>query len=143
MAVAHATAHTFRCLVIDDLEIHCKGIRQVVKSALNRLGFPAEIDCAFNEEEALALCSQNGYHLIVADKHMKPKNGAEITQEILKRHPDALFVGCSTLEDQKDVDECRRAGMQEVLPKDWTKVRQFILDHFQGLFLSWKSSSAS
>jgi DNA-binding NarL/FixJ family response regulator len=140
MACAIPSEQKFRCLIVDDLKIHCLGIKQVVKSALDTLSFPSESDCAYSEEEALNLCSQKVYNLIVMDYHMLPKNGVEITKQIKKRYPNALIVGCSTLEDQKLIDECLKAGMKEILPKDWMKVKKFILDYFPEKIASLKAS---
>lgn len=130
----------FRCLIVDDLKIHCIGIQRVVKTALEALEFPSETDCAYTEEEALTLCSRKIYDLIVMDYHLVPKNGVEITKEILKRHPNALIVGCSTIEDPQLIEACTKAGMREILPKDWTRVKKFILEYFPGIISSMKTA---
>ncbi|MBS0649476.1 MAG: response regulator [Verrucomicrobia bacterium] len=143
-AAVRAPVHVFRCLVVNDLPIHCTGIRKVIERSVNELGFPSVTDCAYSEPETLDLWTRNGgYHITVMDFNMDPKKGDEITRVLLKQHPDALVVGCSSIKEPDVIQKCKEAGMQEVLPKDWIKVRQFILERFKALFASWKDSESS
>lgn len=126
MAAALHLQALFRYLVVDDLLIHRKGIQQVVKLALDDLKYPCVCDSVTNGADAVQMCAQKTYQLVILDYYMPGMNGAETARKILALQPNVYIVGCTTMEDRAIIQECLDAGMKQVLPKDWIQVRELV-----------------
>ena len=114
----------FRCLIVDDLEFHRIGIQKMVESALE--GYPSLCNSVGSGAEAVQLCAQSTYNLIIVDYNMPEMNGAETVRKILALQPNAHIVGCTACEDPETIQKCLDAGMKRVFPKDWRQVREFV-----------------
>lgn len=126
MAAALKLQAPFRYLIVDDLLIHRKGIQQTVKLALNDLKYPCVCDSVTSGAEAVQMCAQNIYHLIILDYYMPGMNGVDTARKILALQPNVYIVGCTTMEDQTIIQACLDAGMRQVLPKDWKEVGKLV-----------------
>ena len=124
MAAALKLQAPFRYLIVDDLLIHRKGIQKMVESALD--GYPSVCNSVENGAEAVQLCAQNLYHLVIVDYNMPGMNGAEATRQILALQPNAHIVGCTACEEPETTQKCLNAGMKKVFPKDWIQVREYV-----------------
>lgn len=116
----------FRYMIIDDLFIHRKGIQQAVKLALDDLKCPFVCDAVESGAEAVQLCAQHVYDLVIVDYNIPVMDGAETTRKILAVQPRTYVVGCTACEDPETIQKCLKAGMKKVLPKDWIQVRELV-----------------
>lgn len=71
-------------------------IRQAMKSLLTNSGIP--FDAAASGDEALKLCAQNAYPLVVSDLEMPGLNGVELARRLREYYPEMTlfaFTGSS------------------------------------------------
>ncbi len=80
-------------------------------------GIDCECDTAKDGEDALALCSQNDYDVILLDYQMPRLNGCETAERIRgsQRNAAIPIVGCTADEELRD--RCFAAGMNAFLVK--------------------------
>jgi len=116
----------FRYMIVDDVPLHRKGIRQTVKLALDDLKCPYVCNCVDNGADAVTMCAQHIYDLVIMDFDMPVMNGAEATRKILTVQPTVYILGCTANENSETRQKCLSAGMKEVLPKDWKQVGEFV-----------------
>jgi CheY-like chemotaxis protein len=133
----------FRYMIADDLLIHRKGIQHTVKLALDGLNCPFVCDCVDNGAEAVQMCAQTVYDLVIMDYNMPRMNGAEATCRILAVQPTAYIVGFTACEEPETIQKCLNAGMKKVLPKDWKQVREFVKKFIPDFILSSKLKRTS
>jgi two-component system, NtrC family, response regulator HydG len=100
-----------RILVVDDEE----NMRVTLADILEDEGY--EVDVAASGEEAVQLCSQQGYNIILMDVRMPGMNGVEAFRQI-RRHQEAvrvIMMSAYSIEDLKEaaLDE----GAIAFLPK--------------------------
>ena len=105
-----------RILVVDDNRANLLMTRKL----LRRIGFG--MDDATNGQEALHKILDNGYDLVLMDYDMRPINGAEVTQVVREKESDrrTIIVAVTGHTTDEVVDECRQAGMDDVLAKPLT-----------------------
>lgn len=99
-------------LVVDDHPIN----RKIASGLLGKLG--VIIDEADTGEEALAKIENNNYDVVLMDVHMPGMGGLEATRKIkagLAPELPVFAVTASIME--KDVEECRLAGMDDFISK--------------------------
>ncbi|HUD01857.1 MAG TPA: response regulator transcription factor [Rhabdochlamydiaceae bacterium] len=120
-----------RILIVDDQSMHRLGLAHVIRSASS--DYNCTFVCAASGPEALKICAEHEFNIIIMDYNMRPMNGAEATQKILEIKPHSYVIGCTAEEDPRVINECKRAGMKEVLSKDWVRVgkavKGFIKEH--------------
>lgn len=75
-----------KILVIDDEKI----ILEAIETILEDMGH--QVECFEHSLEGEREATQNDYDLILVDIKMPEKNGAEITESILKAKPDAKVL---------------------------------------------------
>ncbi len=104
-----------RVLIVEDNSIN----RQVAKIYMNRLGF--NVDFASNGKEALDVCKQQSFDLILMDCEMPVMDGFAATRAIRDselssgRHTPIVAMTGNALEG--DRENCLDAGMDEYLTK--------------------------
>lgn len=126
MAAAAVPQACFRYMIVDDLLIHRKGIQHMVNRALSDLDCTVICDTAESGADAIKLCAQNTYPLIIVDYHMRQMNGAQTAREILEKQPQVYIIGCTASSSDEHIKECLDAGMKKVLPKDWKQVTELV-----------------
>jgi PAS domain S-box-containing protein len=108
-----------RVLVVDDYMIN----RRIVKGILEKMG--NEVYEAEDGEKALKMIADNDYSIILMDVHMPGMGGLETTRKIremedpAKRNIPVVAITASVLE--RDIKECREAGMDDFIAKPFTK----------------------
>ena len=114
----------FRCLIVDDADFHRVGLERVIKKTAEECQCPCICDCVESGPEALKMCSQHDYNIIILDYHMGDMNGAEAAKRILALRPGCHIIGFTA--SQEHFNDCLNAGMREVYPKDWIRVKEAI-----------------
>lgn len=132
---SRALQATFNCLIVEDLKLHAKILERMVKMTFEKWDIISSSDWATSEQEALKFCAQKTYDLIIMDYHMIPKVGSEITRSILAKYPNAHIVGYSACNDPDVKEECIKSGMEDVLPKESQKMKQFLIDFAKRFWL--------
>ena len=105
-----------RILVVDDEP----GIREVMRSALERLRTPTRVDVAASGEEASALLDAAAYDLVVSDYRMGAMSGADLLERVHARTPRTLRV-LVTAHGEADVaiEAVNRGHVHAFLQKPW------------------------
>jgi len=91
-----------RILFVDDeasmIRVLKMGMRPMIK----------EWDLQFAEsgEEALALCEQQPFDVVVTDMRMSGMNGAQLLNQIMRRHPQTVRIVLSGYADLSEVVSC-------------------------------------
>ena len=75
-----------KVLIIDDEVM----MLDAIKTILEEMGH--QVDCFSDSLEGEKSALANDYHLIVTDLRMPEKNGAELTESVLKEKPDANIL---------------------------------------------------
>jgi signal transduction histidine kinase/CheY-like chemotaxis protein/HPt (histidine-containing phosphotransfer) domain-containing protein len=113
-AGAIAAAVGRHALVVDDDPVG----RAVMSEVLQDLGM--QVDLAPDGHEGLTLATQRRYDIIFMDVRMPQINGLDATRQLrasegLSAHQPVIGVTANVFED--DLDQCRAAGMNDVLAK--------------------------
>ena len=108
-----------KVLVVDDYLIN----RKIVKGLLEKIG--VQVDQAVTGEEALEKIESEDYSLIFMDVHMPGMGGLETTREIRKlsdpKKSSLPVVAITASVLQGDIEECKKAGMDDFIAKPFTK----------------------
>ena len=90
---------------------------QTARKFLEELG--CQVDIAVNGEEAVTLCHETSYALILMDWQMPVMDGVEATARIrgMQRGRKTPIVATTTRVDRS---ECLAAGMSDLMPKPFT-----------------------
>jgi DNA-binding NarL/FixJ family response regulator len=120
-----------RCLLVDDLPIHRKGLKKVLEQKFQNI----ECETAETADSAIEKAKARPFDLIILDYYvshdLSDKNGADIAKAILDLHSNAYVIGFTTSNNEPEViSACLKAGMKAVLPKDWMIVRKYVAEHF-------------
>lgn len=110
-------------VVIDDSAIMRKSLKTILESAgLRVIGEGASGD------DALRMYEQLRPTLMTMDIVMPGKDGLTAATELLKAHPEATIVMCSSLAAREKILACQKAGVKHYLlkPFDATKARAVI-----------------
>jgi len=110
---------TARLLVVDDNPDN----REMLSRRLRRLGY-ANVECAVDGEEALAMNNQAPFDVILLDVMMPRKSGIEVLQELrnenrLEQTP-VIMISAATEVDT--VVRCLELGAEDYLPKPFNPV---------------------
>lgn len=103
-------------LIVDDAGF----IREILRSLCERSGLIV-VGEAVDGIEAVRLASQFKPNLILMDLVLPQKNGVQATREILETHPEIRVIACTTLQEEKLLEEARTAGCAGVLRKPFKK----------------------
>jgi len=114
-----------RCLIVDDIDTNRAVMEKQIAIASKACKLPCVCDFAENGLEAVALCAQHEYDLIIMDNNMPEMNGPEAAREILALSP-RYIIGYTATESQEEIDACKSAGMEEVLPKNPGQLREAV-----------------
>jgi len=87
---------------------------------------PCVCDFAKNGLEAVELSSKHEYKLIIMDNNMPEKDGRTAAREIKVLSPRTHIIGFTATKSQEEIDECKSAGMEEVLPKNPGQLREAV-----------------
>ncbi len=100
-------------LIVDDSDPN----RVVIKKYLARFG--REVDETTNGLEAIEKVTSNGtYNIIWMDLQMPKMNGVKCTQHLrTKLNYTGVIIGITGHVDQDSVDDCKNAGMNDIIPK--------------------------
>ncbi len=91
-----------RILFIDDEPLILQGMRR----QLHGMRHEWDMDFAESGPDALALLEKNQYDVVVSDMRMPGMNGAELLNEVMKRHPQTVRLILSGYADQDLVMKC-------------------------------------
>ncbi len=110
---------TARLLVVDDNPDN----REMLSRRLRRLGY-ANVECAVDGEEALAMNNQAPFDVILLDVMMPRKSGIEVLQQLrnenrLEQTP-VIMISAATEVDT--VVRCLELGAEDYLPKPFNPV---------------------
>lgn len=128
-----------KILIVDDYPLN----RRIVKGMLNRLG--VEVDEAEDGSDALKMSEENNYSAIFMDVHMPGMGGLEATRKIREREEKSgkttpiVAITASVLD--RDIEECRNAGMDGFMAKPFTYNQ--IYENFKKFVVEGNNSSDS
>lgn len=109
------TQQKLSCLLIDDMELN----RKIFKHILQKDGH--EVQVAESGKEALALCKDHKYDLIVSDIDMPEMNGYQFTQILRKntscKNTDTPVIACSGFATVADIRKALGHGMNGHIAK--------------------------
>ena len=100
-----------RILIADDDEI----IRSILCRYLTSLGFYS--DTAESGFEALKLLDKNEYILLLIDYNMPGMDGAQLAEEVNKKHSSVYMAGITEKENHSKL---YKAGVKECLDKPFS-----------------------
>ena len=99
-------------LIVEDNELH----RELIVRMLELVGFSADV--ATSGEEALEALEEKDYSLILMDLAMPQLDGFATTKHIRTHQPvDPYIIAVTALNMDNPREQCRRAGMDDVLQK--------------------------
>ena len=122
---------SMRVLVVDD----DPDLRALYELALD--GMECGCDTAKDGKEALDLCAQNDYDVILMDFQMPGMNGCETAERIRcsQRNAGIPIVGCTADEELRG--RCFAAGMNAFLVKPLSIIKLIaVLSHFAPKMIS-------
>lgn len=108
-----ASGREIRVLVVDDLPTNQKILRHIIEK------FGAAVDTCESGEEAVRLCAENDYELVLMDLHMPSMSGFEAGERILRdRKGDLPLVFAQTADETaRACDRTREIGFDGHLTK--------------------------
>ncbi len=116
-------------LIVDDNELH----RELIARMLDLVGYSADV--VTSGEEALEAIEQKDYSLILMDLAMPRLDGFATTQQIRSTSlPDPYIIAVTALNMDNPKEECRQAGMDDVLQKP------VFIDDFRAAFARFYTS---
>lgn len=107
-------------LVVDDEEALAQGMSIKLTSA----GFT--VTTAANGQEALELCQQSSFDLILLDLMMPKVDGFAVLTELKKINYPAPVIVTSNLNQQTDIEETERLGAVEYLVKSQRSLEEIV-----------------
>lgn len=99
-------------MVVDDAAI----MRTTIKAILSQNGFEIVAE-ASNGVEAIDMYRQHKPDAVTMDLVMPKLDGVNAVKEIMKEHPDAKIIMCSSMGQQNLVVEAIRAGAKGFVTK--------------------------
>jgi len=113
-----------KILVIDDMQITLDAIENI----LEEMGY--QVECFSNSEEGEKSALQNVYDLILIDIRMPGKNGADVTECILSKRPDANILIITAHPNDPLTRKALDAGAKGLVKKPFEigKILDFLRD---------------
>lgn len=105
-------------IIVDDSPL----IRAQLRQILTRLGCSIVAEAA-SGDEVRALYEQHRPDLITLDIVMPGKDGVTAAVELLRDHPSARVVMCTSLTTRDKILACQRAGVSHYLLKPFDPTR--------------------
>lgn len=102
-------------VIVDD----SASIRALLKHALTQAGYSVVAE-ADSGPPALALYEQHRPTLMMLDIVLPGMDGVKVATELLKRHPEASVVMCSSLTSKDRILACRAVGVAHFILKPFT-----------------------
>jgi DNA-binding NtrC family response regulator len=100
-----------RILIVDDEE----NIREILTEYLNEFGY--EVTSAVNGKEALQICHNDHFDIIISDLVMRPMDGMELLGEIKKLDQDAIFIMITGYPSVDSAMEAIKKGARDYITK--------------------------
>ncbi|RED54244.1 response regulator [Aestuariispira insulae] len=103
-----------KVLHVDDNEINL----EVIEKMLSRAGH--EVINAMNGVDAIKQVQSQPFDIVLMDRHMPGMDGIEATHRLREMPPEIFkgpILGLTAGATQTELDECRQAGMDDVLTK--------------------------
>jgi CheY-like chemotaxis protein len=100
-----------RILIAEDTDVNYV----LLVEALRKTG--VQVFRAKNGKEAVEICSQNEFDLILMDINMPVMNGLEATKQIREFRKDVAIVAQTAQVDESDSEECLKAGCDDFISK--------------------------
>lgn len=91
-----------RMLFVDDEP----SMLRVLKLALRSMAGEWDMEFVNSGKEALALIEQRAYDVVVTDMRMPDFNGAQLLNQVLRRHPHTIRIILSGYSDLSEVVDC-------------------------------------
>jgi CheY-like chemotaxis protein len=120
--------------VVDDNEYNTMALKFLLES----IGLFA--DTAISGHEAIDIVTQREnenkpFQCIFMDLEMTGLNGFQTTKRIHQLNPRLPVFACSGWNDQQTIEDCKQAGMLDIIPKPVQKqhVRRLLKAHFENL----------
>lgn len=110
-----STGENLRILVVEDSPINNKLLCNLLRS----LGF--ETLSALNGLEGTRIVAKEHPDAVLMDIMMPVMDGITATKEIRKTNPNIPIIAATASFSQEDKDVCLQAGMNDILPKPFTK----------------------
>jgi len=104
-----------KILVVEDNKINQK----IMNKLLEKLGYRSDI--ASDGIEAITAVKDKKYDFILMDCQMPNMNGFEATMEIRKFNPDIKIIALTAYSDEKIIEQCKKAGMNDYICKPINK----------------------
>ncbi|HEY5234840.1 MAG TPA: response regulator [Rhabdochlamydiaceae bacterium] len=117
---------SYRYLVVDDSSFSRLVMQISVEKGAEQAESPCVCDCAASGPEAVELCKQHEYDLIIMDYNMPEMTGGVAARKILALDPHAHIVGYTATTELEELADCFLSGMVEVLPKDPRRISQVV-----------------
>ncbi|MGQ8366919.1 response regulator [Glaciecola sp. 1036] len=108
-----------KLLLVEDNDIN----QEIAKGILAPLKL--QIDVAVNGKQAVEMCENNAYDVVLMDIQMPEMDGLEATKLILKRAPETKVIGLSAHSTKEDEIFSMKIGMQAYLTKPIDKQKLF------------------
>mmetsp|Transcript_23230 Transcript_23230/g.71445 ORF Transcript_23230/g.71445 Transcript_23230/m.71445 type:complete len:661 (-) Transcript_23230:45-2027(-) len=105
-----------RCLLVDDMQTN----RTVLAALIKKINKNIEICFAENGQQAVSLCQEHDYDVILMDVHMPVMDGIEAAKIITRTTRNKIVIGVTANTDTSLEKVCREAGMIETLLKPTT-----------------------
>lgn len=99
-------------VVIDDSPLMRRRMQEILQSASFEI-----VGEALDAEQLLAQYPTLRPTLIVMDIVLPGRDGITVASELLRRHPEALIIMCSSLSQRDKIVACQKAGVAYYLMK--------------------------
>jgi CheY-like chemotaxis protein len=116
------TNDCFRILIAEDNLVCLMGVTSILRRSFQNV----VCESATKGEEALQKAAETFYDIIVMDYYLGDDNGAEVAKSILEKQKIHIIGYTSNSEEEKIRKECLAAGMQDVLDKKPSLVRDYL-----------------
>ena len=122
-AATHAVPQTQRVLVVDD-EIN---VGLIVQKGLKKLP-NCEIKLARSAEQALALCQEAPFDLMITDYMMPGTDGLALASQIREQYPQTVILMLTAHNNDELYQQASQVAVQKIMnkPVEITEIRQIV-----------------
>jgi len=118
-------------LLVDDET----SILRSLKRLLRRQGYT--VTTASSPQQALELCEENAFPVVLSDFRMPQKTGTELLEEIKHKNPQTLGIILSGYADMDTVEAALESGtVHKFLEKPWDETK--LLDVLNSTFAQYE-----